>query len=85
MTRQQIIIALAFALLISLLLGLPRASSPRGRSTALLHEEKIIRFVVGVTGQVYDREAHILGSLPMQVNSGESKITAHNGTIPSTQ
>ncbi len=82
MTRQQIIIALAFTILISLLLILPRTSSPRGRSTPILHEEKIMRFVVAVTGQVYDREAHILGSPPMQVNSGESLDGGTQGISP---
>lgn len=70
MTRQQIIIALAFALLISLLLVLPRRD--RGGSTPPFQEKNIIRFVAGVTGQVYDRGAHFSGSPLVQVNSKES-------------
>jgi len=72
MTRQQIIIVLAFALLISLLMVLPRTSSPRGQSTPILHEEKIMRFVVAVTGRVYDRGSAMFGLHLVQVNSKES-------------
>ena len=72
MTRQQIIIALAFALLISLLLVLPRTISLRGQSTPLLYEEKIVRFVVAVTGWDYDRGSAIFGSRLVQVNFKES-------------
>ncbi len=51
MTRRQFIIALAFLLLISLFLVLPRTGSPRRQGKPPLYKEQKVSFDVGFNGQ----------------------------------